>query len=155
MWLLKATLVPGVLGGTVLAKAMCAQAVDWQSATSIYQFTAKDIDGNEVSLEKYKGGVCIITNFAGQEPGTDAQIKEFAKGFNAKFDLFSKIDVNGDNAHPLWSWMKVQPKGKGLMGNRIKWNYTKFLINKEGQVVKRYGPPDNPNVMEKDLSQYL
>lgn len=51
-----------------------------------------------------------------QEPGTDAEIKEFAKGYNAEFDLFSKIDVNGDNAHPLWKWMKAQPKGKGLLG---------------------------------------
>ncbi|MEQ2168369.1 Phospholipid hydroperoxide glutathione peroxidase, mitochondrial [Goodea atripinnis] len=54
--------------------------------------------------------------FGGQEPGTDADIKEFAKGYNAEFDLFSKIDVNGDNAHPLWKWMKAQPKGKGTFG---------------------------------------
>lgn len=50
-----------------------------------------------------------------QEPGTEAEIKEFAKGYNAEFDLFSKIDVNGDNAHPLWKWMKVQSKGKGFL----------------------------------------
>lgn len=51
-----------------------------------------------------------------QEPGTEAEIKEFAKGYNAEFDLFSKIEVNGDNAHPLWKWMKAQPKGKGTLG---------------------------------------
>lgn len=51
-----------------------------------------------------------------QEPGTEAEIKEFAKGYNAEFDLFSKIDVNGGQAHPLWMWMKVQPKGKGFLG---------------------------------------
>ena len=51
-----------------------------------------------------------------QEPGTDAEIKEFAEGYGVKFDLFSKIDVNGDNAHPLWKWMKAQPKGKGMLG---------------------------------------
>lgn len=51
-----------------------------------------------------------------QEPGTNAEIKEFAKGFNVKFDLFAKIDVNGDKAHPLWKWMKEQPKGKGTLG---------------------------------------
>ncbi|CAL8324367.1 unnamed protein product [Arctogadus glacialis] len=93
--------------------------------------------------------------FGGQEPGTDAEIKEFAKGFDAKFDLFSKIEVNGEGAHPLWKWMKAQPKGKGLLGNSIKWNFTKFLINKEGQVVKRYGPNDDPSTVEKDLSKFM
>lgn len=169
----------------------CAQVGDWQSAKSIYEFSAKDIDGNEVSLEKYRDHVCIIVNvaskwgktrvnytqlagmhatyaekglrilafpcnqFGGQEPGTEAEIKEFAKGYNAEFDLFSKIEVNGDNAHPLWKWMKAQPKGKGTFGNNIKWNFTKFLINKEGQVVKRYGPTDDPSVVEKDLPTYM
>lgn len=63
MWL-RSTVATGLLGGRVLAKAMCAQAVDWESAKSIYEFRATDIDGNEVSLEKYKGCVCIITNVA-------------------------------------------------------------------------------------------
>uniref|UniRef100_A0A8C5NA94 Glutathione peroxidase n=2 Tax=Gouania willdenowi TaxID=441366 RepID=A0A8C5NA94_GOUWI len=93
--------------------------------------------------------------FGGQEPGTEAEIKEFAKGYNAEFDLFSKIEVNGDDAHPLWKWMKAQSEGKGFMTNNIKWNFTKFLINKEGKVVKRYGPTDDPNVIEKDLPKYL
>ena len=51
-----------------------------------------------------------------KEPGTDAQIKEFAKSYHAEFDMFSKIDVNGDSAHPLWKWLKEQPNGKGFMG---------------------------------------
>lgn len=57
------------------------------------------------------GLLCLL-----QEPGTEAEIKEFAKGYNAEFDLFSKIEVNGDNAHPLWKWMKAQPEGKGTFG---------------------------------------
>lgn len=93
--------------------------------------------------------------FGKQEPGTDAEIKEFAEGFGVKFDMFSKIEVNGDGAHPLWKWMKNQPKGRGTLGNAIKWNFSKFLINKEGQVVKRFSPMDDPLTMEKDLLRYL
>jgi len=58
--------------------------------------------------------------------------------------MYSKICVNGDDAHPLWKWMKAQPKGRGILGNAIKWNFTKFLIDKNGCVVKRYGPMEEP-----------
>uniref|UniRef100_A0AAR2LBZ9 Glutathione peroxidase n=1 Tax=Pygocentrus nattereri TaxID=42514 RepID=A0AAR2LBZ9_PYGNA len=91
--------------------------------------------------------------FGKQEPGSEEEIKEFAQGYNAEFDLFSKIDVNGDGAHPLWKWMKEQPKGKGTLGNNIKWNFTKFLIDKEGHVVKRYGPMDDPSVSRAICTQ--
>ncbi|KAJ7993107.1 hypothetical protein DPEC_G00268990 [Dallia pectoralis] len=93
--------------------------------------------------------------FGKQEPGNEAQIKDFAKSYNAEFPMFSKIDVNGDKAHPLWKWLKSQPNGGGYFGNAIKWNFTKFLINKQGQVVKRYGPMDDPSVIEKELPNYL
>ncbi|MEE6487490.1 hypothetical protein FKM82_014918 [Ascaphus truei] len=93
--------------------------------------------------------------FGKQEPGDEAQIKAFAASYKVEFDMFSKIEVNGDNAHPLWKWMKDQPKGRGSLGNAIKWNFSKFLIDREGHVVKRFGPMDNPLVIEKDLPSYL
>ncbi|GCC37905.1 hypothetical protein chiPu_0016414 [Chiloscyllium punctatum] len=152
-------------------RAMSAQPEDWSKATSVYQFTITDIDGKEVNLEEYKGllveldskyaekGLRILAfpcnQFGKQEPGDEKQIKAFANTYNVKFGMSSKIDVNGDNAHPLWKWMKEQPKGKGLLGNAIKWNFTKFLIDREGQVVKRYSPMDDPVVIEKDLLKYL
>uniref|UniRef100_A0A8C5LQI3 Glutathione peroxidase n=1 Tax=Leptobrachium leishanense TaxID=445787 RepID=A0A8C5LQI3_9ANUR len=82
--------------------------------------------------------------FGKQEPGDEAQIKDFAASYNVKFDMFSKIEVNGDGAHPLFKWLKEQPKGRGTLGNAIKWNFTKFLISREGHVVKRFSPMDDP-----------
>lgn len=79
--------------------------------------------------------------FGNQEPGTNEEIKAFAKSFGAKFDMFSKIKVNGDDTHPLWKYLKN--KQGGTLGNFIKWNFTKFLINKEGIPVARYSPQTN------------
>ena len=84
--------------------------------------------------------------FGSQEPGTDAEIKAFAESkgveFGKGFDFYSKIDVNGDNAHPLWNFLK--DKQGGLLGKGIKWNFTKFVVDKEGQPVARFGPMDDP-----------
>jgi len=147
--------------------------------STIYDFSAKDIDGNEVSLEKYRGHVCVIVNvaskwgltdvnykqlvelyekyseanglrilafpcnqFGGQEPGTEEQIKEFAAKYNVTFDMFSKIDVNFSSAHPLWVFLKS--KQGGFMLDAIKWNFTKFIVDKEGNPVARLGPKDSP-----------
>jgi len=92
--------------------------------------------------------------FGNQEPGTNEEIKEFAQGkYGVKFDLFSKIDVNGDTAHPLWKYLKY--KKSGFMVDAIKWNFTKFLIDKNGQAVLRYATTTNPMAMEEDLLKYF
>jgi len=77
--------------------------------------------------------------FGKQEPGTDADIKAFADGKGFQGDLFQKIDVNGKNAHPLFTWMKKQKNGRGTLGDDIKWNFTKFVIDQKGEVVCREG----------------
>jgi len=84
--------------------------------------------------------------FGSQEPGTNAEIKAFAEGKGVEwgkgFDFYSKIDVNGNNAHPIWEFLKS--KQGGLLGKGIKWNFTKFVVNKEGEPVARFGPMDDP-----------
>nr|UCK81636.1 probable phospholipid hydroperoxide glutathione peroxidase [Arenicola marina] len=92
--------------------------------------------------------------FGSQEPGTNEEIKEFARGkYGAQFDLFAKIDVNGSNALPLFNYLKM--KQGGTLGDFIKWNFTKFVVDKEGKPVKRYAPNVEPNSIRKDLDSYL
>lgn len=92
--------------------------------------------------------------FGKQAPGSNAEITEFCVGrFSVTFDLFSKIDVNGTTADPLYQYLK---KEKGSFPtSAIKWNFTKFLVNKEGQVVKRYAPTDTPESIESDIAALL
>ena len=89
--------------------------------------------------------------FGHQEPGNEEEIKNFCSlTYEVTFPLFAKTDVNGDRAHPLYKYLKAEQKG--LLGSEsIKWNFTKFLVNREGQVVKRYAPTDTPEAIEKDI----
>ncbi|MBX7540536.1 glutathione peroxidase [Qipengyuania sphaerica] len=93
--------------------------------------------------------------FGGQEPGDAGEIEQFCKvNFGLTFPLMQKVEVNGDNASPLFDWMKKE--APGLMGSKtIKWNFTKFLIDREGNVVKRYGPADAPAGIAKDIEKLL
>ena len=93
--------------------------------------------------------------FGHQEPGDEAEIKNFCSlTYDVDFPLFSKIDVNGANAHPLWKWLKDE-KG-GLLGiDAIKWNFTKFLVGRDGRVLKRYAPTDKPESIAKDIEAAL
>jgi len=94
--------------------------------------------------------------FGKQEPGTDAEIEKFAREkFGTEWDLFSKIDVNGKSADPLYQWLQAHKNGKGFMTNALKWNFTKFLIGKDGVPYKRYGPKEEPKSIEKDIVKLL
>jgi len=117
-------------------------------------------EGLEKLYKKYrKKGFMILgfpsNQFSNQEPGTDQEIKAFCKSkYNVSFDMFSKIDVNGDTAHPLYTFLRKQ-KGGFLWMDSIKWNFTKFLIDKNGNVVQRYSPSTNPHKLEGDIEKLL
>jgi len=93
--------------------------------------------------------------FGGQEKGNSGEISQFCElNFGVTFPLFEKVEVNGDNAHPLFVYLKGA--AKGILGSqKIKWNFTKFLVNKQGQVVKRYGPMTKPEAIEADIKALL
>lgn len=92
--------------------------------------------------------------FAHQAPGTDAEIVSFCKmKYNVSFKQFSKIEVNGKNQAPLYEYLKSQ-KG-GVMGSRIKWNFTKFLVDKNGNVVDRFAPTATPESIEEKIKELL
>ncbi|MGZ5369003.1 glutathione peroxidase [Aeromicrobium sp.] len=92
--------------------------------------------------------------FGGQEPGDDDEIADFCElNFGVTFPLYSKVDVNGSDAHPLFRWMRSEKKGK--LGSKILWNFTKFLIDTDGNVVKRYGPTTKPEEIVADIEKLL
>ena len=93
--------------------------------------------------------------FGHQEPGDESEIKSFCStSYDVTFPLYAKIEVNGANAHPLYKWLKSEKAG--LLGTEaIKWNFTKFLVDRSGKVVKRYAPTDTPEKIEKDLAAVL
>ncbi|MEO5596483.1 MAG: glutathione peroxidase [Lysobacteraceae bacterium] len=158
--------------------------------TTAYDFSAQTLDGDQKSLDEYRGKPLLIVNvaskcgftpqytglealyrkhkdqglqvlgfpcdqFGHQEPGNAEEIRNFcALNYEVTFPLFAKVEVNGDGAHPLWKWLK-QEKG-GLLGiDAIKWNFTKFLIDRDGHVVKRYASIDTPEKIERDLAAVL
>lgn len=155
----------------------------------IYDYKVRDIRGQEVSMEEYKGKVLLIANtaskcgftkqyaglqalyekykdqgleilafpcnqFGHQEPGDDAAIKNFCTDtFGVTFPVMAKIEVNGEGAHPLYKELK-KAQG-GLLGNEIKWNFTKFLVDREGRVVDRFAPQKEPRALEEKIKALL
>lgn len=179
-----------IVTAMIMAFTFSMNAEDNMSNKSVHDFTVKDIDGNEVSLSKFKGKVLLIVNvasecgytkqysglqslyktykdkglvvlgfpcnqFGGQEPGTEEQIKSFCESnFGVEFPMFAKIDVNGDNAHPLYVYMKSEAKGT-LGTQAIKWNFAKFLVDKNGKVVDRIGTQTTPESMTSQIEKLL
>jgi len=116
--------------------------------------------GLEAVYKKYKDqGLAVLgfpcDQFGHQEPGDENEIKQFCSlTYDVSFPMFAKIKVNGDDAHPVYKWLKSS--APGLLGTEgIKWNFTKFLIGKDGQVVKRYGSIDKPEDIAKDIEKLL
>ena len=157
--------------------------------SSLHEFTATAIDGQDVDLSAYEGQVVLVVNtasqcgftpqyqglqqlheqyseqgfavlgfpcdqFGNQEPGADDEIAGFCeRNFGVTFPLFSKVEVNGDDAHPVYQWLREQ-KG-GLLGSKIKWNFTKYLVGKDGTVIDRYAPTTKPEKLAGDIEKAL
>ena len=154
-----------------------------------YDFKARKMNGQEVSMEAYKGKILVVVNtaskcgltpqfkeleelyqeyktkgveilgfpcnqFAKQDSGSNEEIHEFCQlNYGVSFNMFEKIDVNGKNAHPLYKYLKNE--AKGVFGNGIKWNFTKFLIDANGNVIKRYAPTVSPSKIKYDIEKLL
>jgi glutathione peroxidase len=173
-------------------KIDCAQFIKGMRRfdMSVYDFSAKNIAGEDVALDQYRGKILLIVNtaskcgftpqykglealykdlqdkglvvlgfpcnqFGSQEKGSEEEISEFCElNFGVTFPLFAKIEVNGENAHPLYAYLKKE--AKGILGSeKIKWNFTKFLVNRDGEVVRRYAPTDKPEAIRKDIEAIL
>ena len=115
--------------------------------------------GLEALYQKYKDQGLVILGFpcdqfAHQEPGDDAQIAQFCEiNFGVTFPLMKKIDVNGDNADPVFKFLKS--KTRGLLGSSVKWNFTKFLISRDGSRIERFAPVTTPESLDKKIADWL
>jgi len=116
-------------------------------------------EGLETLNEQYKDQSLTVigfpcNQFGGQDPGSNKEIGAFCqKNYGVSFPMMAKVDVNGDNAHPIFKWLKAQ-KG-GLLTDGIKWNFTKFLIGSDGQVLERYAPTTKPEAFKADIEKAL
>ncbi|XP_043286711.1 phospholipid hydroperoxide glutathione peroxidase-like [Venturia canescens] len=139
---------------------MFDQEVDWKIATSIYQFHATDIHGNDVHFSKYEGHVVVVVNVASEdekstsEPGTSEEILEYVEQFSsAKFELFQKVDVKGDAAHPLWKWLRMYLEES--YNHDITGNFGKFVLNNGGHIICYFGPNTLPSSLGVVIASYV
>lgn len=116
-------------------------------------------DGLEQLHQDFKGrGLSVLgfpcDQFGNQEFDSEAEIKQFCSTtYDVSFPMFAKVDVNGDEAHPLFAWLRGEKKG--MLGGTIRWNFTKFLIDRRGEVVKRYGSTTKPEKMTADIEAQI
>jgi glutathione peroxidase len=116
-------------------------------------------EGLEALYEQYEPQGLVVLGFpcdqfGHQEPGAESEIDDFCKlNFGVTFPLFSKIDVNGETAHPLYRWLREEKSG--VLGDAIKWNFTKFLVGRDGRVIQRYAPTTTPDKMAGDVEAAL
>ncbi len=146
-------------GESVLVGKLLGKATMVVNVASKCGFTPQ-YEGLEALYRKYKDqGFTILgfpcDQFGHQEPGDEAEIKNFCSlKYDVSFPLFSKIEVNGENSHPLYQALKKN--APGLLGTEgVKWNFTKFLLDSNGKVVDRYAPGTKPESMEKDIINLL
>jgi glutathione peroxidase len=121
-------------------------------------FTPQYKDLEELYRAMKPRGFCVLgfpcNQFGKQEPGSSADIQQFCSSkYDVTFPMFAKIEVNGDHAHPLYKYLKREKSG--LLGSSIKWNFTKFLIDRHGHVVARHAPTTNPKNLTKEIEALL
>ena len=128
------------------------------NAASKCGFTPQ-FEGLEALYKEYKDkGFTVIgfpsNQFGGQDPGTNEEIRSFCQlNYGVTFPMMGKIDVNGDNAAPLYTFLKKEEGG--ILGDDIKWNFTKFLVDKYGNVIRRYAPTTTPESIKDDIEKLL
>ncbi|KLV06968.1 glutathione peroxidase [Photobacterium aquae] len=157
--------------------------------SDFYHFSARKINGEEITMEDFAGKVVLVVNtasecgftpqykglqalyekyqdqglvvlgfpcnqFGGQEPGNNEQIEQVCQlNYGVDFPMFEKIDVNGPNSHPIFAYLtKALP---GMLGSKVKWNFTKFMIGRDGKPLKRFAPTKSPEALENDVVRAL
>lgn len=116
--------------------------------------------GLEALWEKYRArGLVVVgfpsNEFGSQDPGSNDEIASFCqRNYGVSFPMMAKVEVNGARAHPLWRWLKAE--APGVLGSQaVKWNFTKFLVGRDGRVIRRYAPTDTPQSLEADIEAAL
>ena len=118
-------------------------------------------EGLEKLYQAYKDeGLMVLgfpcNQFGQQDPGNEAQISEFCQiNYGVTFPMMAKVDVNGKDTHPVYQFLKSQPQGKGMLGDAIKWNFTKFLVDAQGIVIDRFAPTKAPQDLETNIKALL